>query len=281
MPGRTGPDTVIARRLIVPNTETNLTEAFAGESQANRKYLAFAKKAEQEGYPNVARLFRTAAEAETIRTLGHFAAMDGIKSTAENLKAAIDGETYEHTQMYPPMLKQAEADKHRAKRMFGLAGAAVAVHAKLYKLALEAIQQGKNLTETAFYLCPVCGLIEMGRPPESRPICGAKRESSFRCSAPGGMRALPRPRNPDAQRSRRMAAAEASTSTPANYGFVCCQWVRDLFCGAGDDDSGCPRMAVHYLRVHPSGLRAAGIVPGLRGPQQRLRSLLGRQSCGS
>ena len=91
----------------MPSTETNLKEAFAGESQANRKYLAFAKKAEQEGYPNVARLFRTAAEAETIHAHGHLAALDGIKSTAENLKAAIDGETYEHTQMYPPMLKQA------------------------------------------------------------------------------------------------------------------------------------------------------------------------------
>jgi rubrerythrin len=106
------------------NTETNLKEAFAGESQANRKYLAFAKKAEQEGYPNVARLFRTAAEAETIHAYGHLAAMDGIKSTAENLKAAIAGETYEHTQMYPPMLKQAEADSHRATRMFGLASEA-------------------------------------------------------------------------------------------------------------------------------------------------------------
>lgn len=160
----------------MPNTETNLKEAFAGESQANRKYLAFAKKAEQEGFPNVARLFRTAAEAETIHALGHLAAMDGIKSTAENLKAAITGETYEHTQMYPPMLKQAEADNHRATRMFGFASAAEAVHAKLYKLALEAIQQGKDLTETSFYLCPICGHIEMGRPPDSCPICGAKRE---------------------------------------------------------------------------------------------------------
>ena len=162
------------------NTETNLKEAFAGESQANRKYLAFAKKAEQEGYPNVARLFRTAAEAETIHAHGHLAAMDGIKSTAENLKAAIDGETYEHTQMYPPMLKQAEADNHRAKRMFGLAAQAEAVHAKLYKSALEAIQQGKDLTETSFYLCLVCGHIELGKAPEACPICGAKREKFVR-----------------------------------------------------------------------------------------------------
>ena len=88
----------------MPNTEENLKEAFAGESQANRKYLAFAKKAEQDGFPNVAKLFRTAAEAETIHALGHFAALGGINSTLENLKAAVAGETYEFESMYPPML---------------------------------------------------------------------------------------------------------------------------------------------------------------------------------
>ena len=101
-------------------TESDLKDAFAGESQANRKYLAFARKAEQEGFANVARLFRTAAEAETIHAHGHLAAMGGVKSTAENLEAAFEGETYEYTQMYPPMLELAEEDKHQAKRMFGL-----------------------------------------------------------------------------------------------------------------------------------------------------------------
>lgn len=157
-------------------TESNLKDAFAGESQANRKYLAFAKKAEQEGFANVARLFRTAAEAETIHAHGHLGAMGGIKSTAENLKAAIEGETYEYTQMYPPMLQLAEKDNHPAKRMFGLAGKAEAVHAKLYQMALEAVQQGKDMTETAFYLCPVCGYVELGKAPESCPICGTKRD---------------------------------------------------------------------------------------------------------
>jgi len=158
------------------STEINLKDAFAGESQANRKYLAFAKQAEQDGLPNIARLFRTAAEAETIHAHGHLAAMGGVKSTAENLKAAIDGETYECTQMYPPMLQQAEADNHKAKRMFGFAAKAEAVHAKLYKMAMEAAQQGKDLTETAFYLCPFCGHIELGKAPDSCPICGAKKE---------------------------------------------------------------------------------------------------------
>ena len=157
-------------------TESNLKEAFAGESQANRKYLAFARKAEQEGFTNVARLFRTTAEAETIHALAHLGAMGGIGSTADNLRAAVAGETYEYTEMYPPMLQQAVADDHRAKRMFGYATKAEAVHAKLYQRALEAVAQGKDLAETKFYLCPVCGHIELGTPPASCPICGAKAE---------------------------------------------------------------------------------------------------------
>jgi len=157
-------------------TNDDLKQAFAGESQANRKYLAFAKKAEQEGFVNVARLFRTAAEAETIHALGHFAALDMVQSTAENLKAAAAGETYEFQEMYPPMLSQAQTENHKGKRMINLALQAEAVHAQLYKLALEAVAQGKDLAETKFYLCPVCGHIEMGNPPEACPICGVKGE---------------------------------------------------------------------------------------------------------
>jgi rubrerythrin len=157
-------------------TEKNLKDAFAGESQANRKYLAFAKKAQEEGFSNIATLFRTAAEAETIHALGHLNALDGVGSTADNLKAAIAGETYEYTEMYPPMLQQAEAENHKAKRMFHLASKAEAVHAKLYQLALDSLLQGKDLTETSFYLCPVCGYIELGQPPESCPVCGARRD---------------------------------------------------------------------------------------------------------
>jgi rubrerythrin len=160
----------------MPTTDENLAEAFAGESQANRKYLAFAQKAERDGFPNIARLFRTTAEAETIHAHGHLRAMGGIGSTAENLQAAVAGETYEYTEMYPPMLEQAEADGHKAKRMFGYAVEAEEVHATLYKMALEAAKQGKDLTETDFYLCPVCGHIELGSPPEKCPICGAKGE---------------------------------------------------------------------------------------------------------
>jgi rubrerythrin len=154
------------------STIDDLKESFAGESQANQKYRAFAKKAEQEGFPNIARLFRTTAEAERIHAEGHLRAQAGIASTRENLQAAIDGETFEYTTMYPPMLERAQAEAHRAKVMFGYAVKAEAVHAELYKRALEAVGQGKDLTEVQFYLCPVCGHIEFGAPPEACPICG-------------------------------------------------------------------------------------------------------------
>ncbi|UCG33993.1 MAG: rubrerythrin family protein [Phycisphaerales bacterium] len=157
-------------------TDENLKEAFAGESQANRKYLAFAEQAAKDGFAKVAKLFRTAAEAETIHAMGHFKAMGGVGTTAENLQAAIDGETYEYTKMYPPMLEKAESEGHKAKRMFGYAVKAEAVHAKLYTQALEAVKAGRDLEAGEIYLCPVCGHIEFGKAPVSCPICGAKGE---------------------------------------------------------------------------------------------------------
>lgn len=153
-------------------TQENLKTAFAGESQANQKYRAFAKIAEKEGFPNIAQLFITAAEAERIHAEGHLSALDGIGSTVENIKAAIAGETYEYTEMYPPMLKEAEDENHKAKRMFGYAVKAEEVHAKLYKTALEAAGQGKDLEGVEIYLCPVCGNIEFKKPSENCPICG-------------------------------------------------------------------------------------------------------------
>lgn len=152
-------------------TSDNLKYAFAGESQANQKYRAFAARAEADGFPNVARLFRTTAEAERIHAEGHLKALAGVNTTAENLQAAIDGETEEYTSMYPPMLAQAEAEGHRAKTMFKFAVQAEAVHAELYKAALAAVAAGQDLTEARFYLCPVCGHIEFGVPPERCPIC--------------------------------------------------------------------------------------------------------------
>ena len=156
------------------DTAGNLKDAFAGESQANQKYRAFAKKAERDGFPNIAKLFRTTAEAERIHAEGHLKALDEIGSTVENLKVAIAGETYEYKEMYPPMLAQAEEEGHKAKRMFGYAVDAEEVHARLYAMALAAVEQGQDLAETDFYLCPVCGNIELGKPEENCPICGAK-----------------------------------------------------------------------------------------------------------
>lgn len=158
------------------NTTDNLKEAFAGESQAFQKYTAFAEAAEKDGKPNIARLFRTTAQAEQLHAAGHFKALDGVNSTVDNLKAAIGGETFEFEKMYPPMLAQAEAEGHKAKRMFKYAVAAEEVHAKLYTLALEAAEKGEDLTEVEFYLCPICGHIEFGKAPEKCPICGVPGE---------------------------------------------------------------------------------------------------------
>jgi len=159
----------------MPTTDENLQTAFAGESQANRKYTAFARKADKEGFPNIAKLFRATAEAETLHALGHFDSMGGVKSTSENLKAAIEGETYEFTKMYPPMHKQAEAEGHKSKTMFKWALSAEKVHAELYSKALEAVKTGKDL-DVEVYLCPACGHIEFGKPAEKCPICGTAPE---------------------------------------------------------------------------------------------------------
>jgi len=157
----------------VPDTKQNLQTAFAGESQANRKYLAYAQKAEKEGLPQIGRLFRAAAEAETIHALGHFHNMDGVGSTLDNLKDAVAGETYEFTQMYPPMVAQAEQEGHKGRKMLAFANAAERVHARLFQQALEALESGADLSTMDVYLCPFCGDIEFGAPPEKCPICGA------------------------------------------------------------------------------------------------------------
>ena len=157
-------------------TNDNLKEAFAGESQANQKYRAFAKKAEKEGFANIARLFRTTAEAERIHAEGHLKALDMIASTADNLQSAINGETDEFTNMYPPMVQQAVADGHKAKTMFQFAVDAEEVHARIYTMALEAVKKGVDLEVSHFYLCPVCGYIELGEAPEKCPVCGAKKK---------------------------------------------------------------------------------------------------------
>ena len=158
-------------------TTDNLAAAFAGESQANRKYLAFAKKAGSDGFPEVAKLFRAAAEAETVHAHAHLRALGGVKDTKENVKAAIAGEHHEFMSMYPEFLKTAEDEKHAAATTsFRFALAVEKVHHDLYSDALKALEAGKDLPKRDVYVCPVCGNTVMDSAPNGCPICGAPRE---------------------------------------------------------------------------------------------------------
>jgi len=160
------------------NTEENLQSAFAGESQANRRYLFFADKAEKEGYPQAARLFRAAAEAETVHARNHLAAMDGVGSTRDNLMAGAIGEHYEFTRMYPPFIEQAEAeDNKRAQRSFEYANEVEQIHHKHFEEAIKAFDAGQQLKDEPYFVCPVCGNTVAGEAPEKCPICGAPGSS--------------------------------------------------------------------------------------------------------
>lgn len=159
-------------------TEQNLKDAFAGESQANRKYLAFAKKADQEGYKQVARLFRAAAEAETVHAHAHLRTLKGIGSTADNLKTAIAGETHEFKSMYPEMIEAARAEDNKAAlRSFEYANAVEKVHANLYQKALEKMDK---LEEADYYVCSVCGYTCEDEAPDECPVCKAKKKAFFK-----------------------------------------------------------------------------------------------------
>lgn len=157
------------KKMSKNKTLDNLMEAFAGEAQANRKYLAYAKKAEKDGKTNAAKLFRAASDAETLHALKHFEVAGKISSTTDNLKDAVAGETHEYKEMYPDFVKEAEAEGNKAALMsFTFAMKAEEVHAKLYQEALENLDQTE---EVFYYLCPVCGNIEKSRP-EKCSICG-------------------------------------------------------------------------------------------------------------
>jgi rubrerythrin len=152
-------------------SEQFLMEAFAGESQANRTYLAFAKQAEKEGYPQVAKLFRAAAEAETVHAHAHLRAAGGIKTTAENLKSAIEGETHEFKEMYPGMIAAAKAEGNKAaERSFVYANEVEKVHAGLYEKAMANLDKQE---EVDYYVCSVCGYTCENEPPEKCPVCNS------------------------------------------------------------------------------------------------------------
>jgi rubrerythrin len=155
------------------STEDNLKDAFAGESQANRRYLAFAQKADAEGKPRIAALFRAAAEAETVHAHAHLRVMKGIKSTADNLRVAIEGEGFEFQEMYPNYLQEAEKEGNKdAVKSFKYALAVEKIHHKLYSEALETLEAGNDLPASSIFVCPVCGNTVIGNAPDTCPICG-------------------------------------------------------------------------------------------------------------
>jgi rubrerythrin len=159
-------------------TEQNLRNAFAGESQANRKYLAFARQAEKEGYPQVAKLFRAVAEAETVHALAHLRTLGEVGDTRQNLLFAIAGETHEFKKMYPEMIEAAKEEKDRtAERTFTYANEVEKIHAGLYQKALENL---KNLEEKDYYVCSVCGYTCESELPERCPVCNSNSKVFFK-----------------------------------------------------------------------------------------------------
>ncbi|MFC1920757.1 rubrerythrin family protein [Chloroflexota bacterium] len=155
-------------------TESNLQEAFAGESQANRRYLFFAEKADKEGYPQVARFFRAAADAETVHAKNHFNAMDGMGTTKENVMAGSVGEHYEFTRMYPLFIEQAEQEENtKALRSFEYANAVEEIHHGFFEGLLKALNEETPIKEEPYYVCQVCGNTVPGEAPEKCSVCGA------------------------------------------------------------------------------------------------------------
>jgi rubrerythrin len=164
-------------------TDENLKSAFAGESQANRKYLAFARKAEEEGHPQAAKLFRAAAEAETVHALNHLRITDEVKSTLENLNTALGGETFEFNKMYPEYLEKAKNEGNKqAAWSFDVANKVEKIHAKLYQKAIDDLKNINELPTTEYYVCSVCGNTVEGGPPEICPVCGNPKSKFFKSS---------------------------------------------------------------------------------------------------
>ena len=162
------------------DTNQDLQDAFAGESQANRKYLAFAEKADKEGFPQAAKLFRAAAAAETVHAHAHLRALGGINSTAENLKEAISGETHEFKAMYPEMIETAQKENHKAaQRSFENANAVEEIHAALYQNVLDNLETAQDVD---YYVCGVCGNTVESEAPETCPVCGAKAAAFSRAA---------------------------------------------------------------------------------------------------
>ncbi len=158
-------------------TKQNLQNAFAGESQAHMKYLIFAERAEKEGKPNIARLFRAISFAEKVHATGHFKVLSKVGDTVKNLEAAIVGETFEVNEMYPAYYEEAKKQGEKdAERTTHYALEAEKIHAQMYENAKKAAEKGKDLQLKEVYICPVCGYTKEGEPEEFCPVCGVKKE---------------------------------------------------------------------------------------------------------
>jgi rubrerythrin len=169
------------RRMLMSKSVENLKNAFAGESQANRRYLAFARKADEEGFWQVAKLFRAAAEAETIHALNHLRITGELKSTKENVEAAIAGETFEFKKMYPGYVSVAKQEgNQQATWSFDVANKVERVHAGLFTRVARALRSGEELPQVDYYVCGVCGNTVEGEAPEKCPICGGPRAGYFK-----------------------------------------------------------------------------------------------------
>jgi len=156
------------------STEKNLEAAFSGESEANRKYLAFAKQADKENHPKIAKLFRAAAAGETVHAHAHLRALGNINSTAENLKSAMEGESYEFKNMYPDYIAEAQKDENRAAEIaFKNAMAVEQVHYSMYSEALKRLGNGEEIQIGKVFVCSVCGNLVLDEAPEKCPVCGA------------------------------------------------------------------------------------------------------------
>lgn len=162
-------------------TDKNLMTAFAGESQANRRYLAFARQAEAEGFIQIAKLFKAAAEAETVHALNHLKITGTIQSTLENLDTAINGETHEFKEMYPEFIAIAKEEKSKqAEWSFDIANKVEQIHAKLFQKALDAMKEKKETAKVDYFICNVCGNTVEGSAPDKCTICGAPKEKFFK-----------------------------------------------------------------------------------------------------
>ena len=166
---------------VLAKTDENLKSAFAGESQANRRYLAFAKKAEEEGFTQASKLFKAAAEAETIHALNHVRISGEVKSTMDNLKAAVSGETHEFKKMYPEFISVAKEENNRqAAWSFEVANKVEQIHAGLFQKAIDAMKAKNEMAEIDYYVCSVCGNTVEGSAPDRCPICGAPKDKFFK-----------------------------------------------------------------------------------------------------